>query len=67
MGIMTREKLPLILVAISPGIYWSDRLSGRRRWNSVWMGLIVILASYKFHIIREHENLEEGPSNNKSI
>ena len=28
---------------------------------------IVILASYKFHFIRVHENMVQHPSNNKSI
>ena len=44
------------LGAISPVIYWSFRLSSRRGGDGV-KGIIVILARYEFHFIRELENL----------
>ena len=42
-------------------------------WEGVWMGKgdieekVVLLACCMFHFIREHENLVQYPSNNKSI
>ena len=30
-------------------------------------GEVVILTNYKFHFIREHDNLVQDPGNNKSI
>ena len=42
------------------------RQFGMLTWNSFicLMGEIVILAHCVFHLIREHENLEQDPSNN---
>ena len=43
-------------------VYWSVRLSIWRGGN--WFkGRVVILARYKFHFIREHENVVQYPSN----
>ena len=44
-------------------ISFIDQFS-RRGWGK---GGIVILASFKHHFIRVHENLEQHPSNNISI
>ena len=56
--IIAWEKLSSILVANMEIIYWTVCLSSRRE---------VVLASYKFYFIRVHDNLEQDPSNNKSI
>ena len=58
-----------IFVVISPVIYWSVCLSRRRGGDAVkgWRKGMFILVSYKFHFIREHDNLVYDPNNNKSI
>ena len=55
-NIMTGET---IYVANMELIYWSVRSSNRRGGDGVNRvdGGIVILAYYKFHFIREHDNL----------
>ena len=65
--ILTGKNLSSIYVANMELIYWSIRLSSRREGNGVSVWIIVILASYKFHLIRVHENLVQHPINNISI
>ena len=58
MNITAGGKLSSIDVAISLVIYWSVRLSNRRNGTGkMGVGGIVILDRFKFHFIKEHDNL----------
>ena len=56
MDILTAENLSSIEVANRDLIYWSVRSSSRRGGDGI-KGVIIILASCKYHFIKVHENL----------
>ena len=66
---MTAEKLSSIYVANMDINLWSVILYSSRGGDGVmeWMMEIDILASYKFHFFRVHNDLVKDPSGNKSI
>ena len=58
--IMTGKKMSSFYLAIFPVIYWSGCSSsavGGEGIEKEGIGIIVILARYRFHFIREHEDL----------
>ena len=69
MDILTGENLTSIKVPNLDLIYWPIRLSSRKGEDMLKgvVGGIVVLYSYKYHLIRVHENLVQHPINNKSI
>ena len=58
----------MIIIYLFLWIYrlYVDIVTGEKRSQDDTVGW-VILASYKFHFIRVHENVVYDPSNNKSI